>query len=724
MIQRNKKIPKDNEAQKLSFHKVRTNIPGFDELLYGGLDISSPCTVIFIKGEEDAERALFGLQLLYGLAQSIKDILPEADFKKYYPNFISTVQDPAYINDVLLDIIISSSITQLRNQKLSSNIKYSSTFSSVFFKLDKILCEDFEPSLYDYLPFNIIEDIDELICMEAAYYSNRTNSLHFRTKDATSDTSNILFGRKWHEIINYFVFEPSKEKKPHPSLLKIMNDLSEYVGFNYIPMYISHERDMATIKQKIFKTNIISIDIPDVDENKAQNLIEAILETKNECKKIAKKIEESLAQEEIENRKPNESVPHHVIVVTLPFGVERLIPDYLADMIISLKPTEIQNYRIDQLSIDKSKLQTSSLGWHQYKYRDYGFEVYPSLHRIFQVRRYLQRAMVYTHSNVISDTYQQYLFQTNSDNCNNSLQDYLNSKCKITEAYLEALYPEQRLDYRTSELLSRIILHNPEREPQKGDTEAMIQNHIHKTQEGVTAIIGNGNTFKRFLTFGGIFSSSINKEHTLILMLNKDERMIRRRLGCPARINRDRSDKRCGNCYSFIHFMNIMMGCITPEEFIYYLQLQLDTPFQDGKTIKRIIIDDLQILDYCFPLLKNNSLFISALAMLCRERDITLHILCDKNGESVQALRAIADNIICTDRDESGKLLVYVERFAGYHNSPSKIYCGKVCSVSQLFECYDRRNTCFQINNGAIEEIMIPSMDWFWFNRKDSKTQR
>ena len=194
-----------------------------------------------------------------------------------------------------------------------------------------------------------------------------------------------------------------------------MNDLSEYVGFNYIPMYISHERDMATIKQKIFKTNIISIDIPDVDENKAQNLIEAILETKKECKKIAKKIEESLAQEEIENRKTNESVPHHVIVVTLPFGVERLIPDYLADMIISLRPTEVQNYRIDQLSIDKSKLQTSSLGWHQYKYRDYGFEVYPSLHRIFQVRRYLQRAMVYTHSNVISDTYQQYLFQTNSD---------------------------------------------------------------------------------------------------------------------------------------------------------------------------------------------------------------------------------------------------------------------------------------------------------------------
>ena len=701
---------------------MRTNIPGFDELLYGGLDISSPCTVIFIKGEEDAERALFGMQFLYGLAQSIKDILPEADFKKYYPNFISTVQDPAYINDVLLDIIISSSITRLRNQKLSSDIKYSNTFSSVFFDLNKILCAYFEPSLYDYLPLNIIDDIDELICLEAVYYSNRTNSLHFRTKDATSDTSNILFGRKHNELIHYFVDDPTEGTEIDSSCLKIMNDLSEYVGFNYVPMYISQQPDLFEIKDVLINTNLTVLDIPNLDKTNYKDLIDAISDAKRECKRIADETEKSVAFEE--NGINETSIPHHVIVVTLPSEAENLIPDYLADMIISLKPNEIQNYRIDQLSIVKSKLQTSSLGWHQYKYRDYGFEVYPSLHRVFQVRRYLQRAMVYTHSNVISDTYQQYLFQTDSDNCNNSLQDYLNSRCKITEAYLEALYPEQRLDYRTSELLSRIVLHNPEKEPQKGDTEAMIQGHIHKTQEGVTAIIGNGNTFKRFLTFGGIFSSSINKEHTLILMLNKDERMIRRRLGCPARINRDRCDNRCENCYSFIHFMNIMMGCITPEEFIYYLQLQLDTPFQDGKTIKRIIIDDLQILDYCFPLLKNNSLFISALAMLCRERDITLHILCDKNGESVQALRAIADNIICTDRDESGKLLVYVERFAGYHNSPSKIYCGKVCSVSQLFECYDRRNTCFHINNGAIEEIMIPSMDGFWFNKKDNKTQR
>lgn len=708
-----KNTTKNTEAQKLTFHKVGTNICGLDDLLYDGVDISSPCNIIFIKGNEDSERALFGMQLIYGLSQSIKKILPENEFNACFPTFVSTIQDAAYVNDKLLDIIISSSITKLRNQRLSSGKKYSNIFSKVFFDLSKTLCADFKPSLYDSLPHNLKKDIDELTCLEAIYYSNRTNCLHFRTKDSTSNTFNILFKRKFDRIIDFFVKDPMQDNELDASCLNTMSDLSGYVGFDYIPMHIIREHRMSQITKMLKQTNIIAIDIPDIKDRKYHCLKNVIAKLKNECTE-RKDIGRS------DGRTSGIFHPH-VIIMTLPYDADDVIPDYLADIIITLKPAEIQNYQIGQLSITKSKLQTSSSGWHQYKCKDCGFEVYPSLHRVFQVRRYLQRALVYTHSNVVSDTFQQYLFQIPSDNSNNAYKDYLDSKNRITEAYIEALYPEKRPDYRTSHLLSRILLHDSERVPKENETEAMIQSHIHKTQEGVTAIIGNGGTFKRFLTFGGIFSSALNHEHTLILMLNKDERMIRRRLACPARIKRDRCDRRCDDCYSYIHFMNIMMGCITPEEFIYYLQLQLDTTFPKGETIKRIIIDDLQIIDFCFPLLKNNSLFISALAALCRERDITLHILCDKKGESLQALRAIADNIICTDRDADGKLLICVERFAGFHKSPSKIYCGKVSSMSQLFECFDRRTTFFQINSGAMKDIAIPSMDAFWSNRHDKK---
>lgn len=123
----NKKNLKNTEAQEFTFHKVSTGILGLDCLLYGGLDLSAPFTVIFVKGDIDSERAMFGVQLMYGLAQSIKNILPEKDFEKnYYPRFVSTIQDARYINDALLDTIVSSSITILRNRKLSSDSNNSS----------------------------------------------------------------------------------------------------------------------------------------------------------------------------------------------------------------------------------------------------------------------------------------------------------------------------------------------------------------------------------------------------------------------------------------------------------------------------------------------------------------------------------------------------------------------------------------------------------------------
>lgn len=687
--------PNSPEAQKYTFHKVSTGIPGLDSLMYGGMDLSDPFTVIFVKSDLDTERAMFGVQLIYGLAQSIMCIIPKEDAAAYYPEFISTVHDPGYINDALLDIIISASITILRNRRLSSGIMYSSTFSKVFFKLDNVVCGNFAPSLYDYRPENIQTDIDDYICSEAVYYGNGTNALHMRTKETTADTMNILFERRHDSINEYFGIEDRGTAIP-PERLEAMDCLSEYVGFRYMPMYVSRVGGIDDVYDRITGSNLLVVDAPDIctDPEGLKKLADTICRARKELKR----------QKE-EQEKAKRPIRHHVLIVTLPTGDSTPLADYLADMVITMKPAVIQDYRIERLSIDKSKRQTTTQGWHQYKYRDYGFEVYPSLHRIFQVRRYLQRAMVYTHSDVVTDTYQQYLLRLEPENADNALNDYMAVKDRITDAYVDALYPDRHtLDYRTVELMSRILLYDPDARPRANNTATFIQNHIQKTQEGVTAIIGSGNTFKRFLVTGGVFSSSIHKEHTLILMLNKDEHMIRRRLACPARGRRSRDHRECRECYSYIHFMNMMMGCITPEEFLYYLQLQLDTPFRDGKRIKRIVIDDLQILDYCFPLLKNNPLFISALAILCRERDITLHILCDEDSDSVQALRAIADNTIHTDRDSDGKLRIHVERYAGYHNSPSKIYCGRIGVVSELFECFDRKGPVYQINSGAVEE--------------------
>lgn len=709
-MERTQQMPQiDKEAQLLRFHKAKTNIAGFDNLLFDGLDISSYLTVIFIRGGEGSKRALFGLQMIYGIAQSIKDILSDDDFEPYKPLYISTVLDERFLNDSLLDMAISSSITLLRNKRLSSRDKLSDTFSRTMFDLKEKRCGRFPGSIYDSLPADIEKNVDELICEEAIYYSNRTNSLHFRTRDSVSDSRNILFKRKFDSISEYFGYKKNHSadtERDRVSCRRLMQSISEYTSYNFLPISIKKQPIENSLSESELPY-LLAIDIPNQDKDSLHEM--------NDLIERLRAVGADRNGHGDDRKGDNETHTHKVLIVTLPSG-DGTLPDYLADMIIQLEPTIINDYHIDRLSIVKSKNQSAALGWHQYKYRDYGFEVYPSLHRLFQVRRYLQRAMVYTHSDVISDTFQQFLM--GCDSGYSAYSDFCKTRELIPDAYVDALYPEERTDYKTSHLISRILLNEGSLTPVSNRfvQPNLVDAHIHRWQEGVTAIIGNGNTFKRFLTFGSVFSCCINKEHTLILLLNKDERMIRRRLSCPARIKRDRERKECKECYGYIHFMNIMMGCITAEEFIYFLQLQFNTAFNDGCYIKRVIIDDLQILDFCFPMLKGNTLFISALATLCKERDITLHILCDKNCSSVNALKTIADNVICTDRDKDGKLLIYVDRFAGYQNTPSKVYGASVRRVSKLFECGEKNGvTSFVINGKEMEDVRESSMNDYWF---------
>ena len=137
--------------------------------------------------------------------------------------------------------------------------------------------------------------------------------------------------------------------------------------------------------------------------------------------------------------------------------------------------------------------------------------------------------------------------------------------------------------------------------------------------------------------------------------------------------------------------MNICMGNITPEEFLYYLEKQIEVPYDNDtkKRVRRIVIDDLQILDFCFPRLKNDGLFLAALTELCRVHDIILYVLCDTSSEMYPTLRALADNVVFTRKDNDGHPLIFVEKFAGYTNTPSKMYCGKVNNVNKLFKCVE-----------------------------------
>ncbi|NPD90879.1 hypothetical protein [Xylanibacter muris] len=668
----------------LKYNKIETGIYGFNKLLYGGLVIPhDENLLIVIRGGDDTEKTVFSLQLISSIAETFKRVGCEK-YKQinYYSNYLGK----KYLEDLLLDILISSAIQKLTIQNVSRNNVSGKILSEFFFNINRIICTA------DNLEFNeILNNPDKMLCEEALYYNNRTNAIHIRTKKRQdkniSNLENLIFNRK-------------------------EDSLNEYIK----------NKDLRKVEDLI-DTRYVKTDIEDVDYSMTSitDKIQGLSKSKTStllCVNIVKRKCNSYGNNDMCSL-IDELKKFKVSILVVRDDVD--IPEERADMIIYLSTSNDGgfDYKLNNLSIYKSRFQSTAIGIHQYKCRDYGIEVYPSLHTYCQQRRYLQRALVYTHSDVISETFQQYL---NDDNfIHSDYNSYMEEKETISDAYLSALSPSAYKNFSIAQVLD-IVFINPIKNKfcsEQGQTyqQKLENDFLYGNNGGITAIIGEPNTFKRFLTFGSAFSSAHKKEHTLFLLLNKDSRMVRRRLQCPAR-NGKRCINSCKDCYKYLHFMNIVLGCISPEEFLYFLMQQIDTAYPDGN-IKRIIIDDLQVVEYCFPLLFKDPLFIPALIDECRDREIALYIMCDKNCQMKNSLSVLADNVIYTSRDEKGNLDLFVERYSGYNSKPSKIFAGKVRKPENLFECYekgsrDNRKTYFDFDADQIESFVKYTMSDYW----------
>ena len=144
----------------------------------------------------------------------------------------------------------------------------------------------------------------------------------------------------------------------------------------------------------------------------------------------------------------------------------------------------------------------------------------------------------------------------------------------------------------------------------------------------------------------------------------------------------------CTKCYEYIHFFGIRMGCISADELFSVIKEQLETKFANGECFKRVVIDDLQKVDFSFPLLKNNQLFLSALITLFREYNVKAQILCDKRAMLALPLCSMADNVVCMRREEEDvdNVTIYIERNSE-HVEPSGIYRYTVKNIERMFRC-------------------------------------
>lgn len=698
--------------------KISTDITGLDRLLFGGIQLQSVKfndsenieseingLSVVIYGESGTSRALFAMQLLHGLTKYLNRLQAtdnsEGGFTLASPVFYSPGKSACNLSDMLLDTIISKCV----NCIIEDNIKKENTwsgckFSSAIFHVDE---KD------KFLQLDCSK-LDQYIGEEAVIYNNRTNALHLT---AAHHPSNIKSTNDSTNLIAYRRYDKIKDYSDSRSIKALGNLAEEFFDIEiYDKSYCNIDR-LRNFKFPVMsKSTFISCSVIDGYRGKDNDFIKYLR---------------------------NKSLVTIFVMDTYKEN-EDLNPDLLIEM--RCHEDKENEYMLHQLCIRKSVLQSTALGWHQYKKRDYGIEIYPSTHVTLQRRRHMPKALLRGYSDVLTDTFQQYVdrnYYVKNDNMASAYSDYICDKDNSRWRRLKRIYQTLQEDLLASGVLKEILI-----EPQFGENLLNPDENNEEPRGKVTAIIGESNTYKRYLSLGSTFSVACRREHTLNVLLDQEYYTMRKRMVCPTWAFHSSSNHiscktdnlmdcrtcnkcklpNCQSCYPFIHFWDLRMGYITSEEFFYYLIRQINIfsgkDFNGQDRLKRIVIDDIQKIDYSFPLLRRDSLFLTTLISICKDYEIDLFILCDKKATLATELRSMADNVICAERIKK-ECRLYIERFGGY-NSPSHIFGCRIENIDQLFYCtISDKHKNFHLNENRIETIHVPNMDHFWVTSDTNK---
>lgn len=654
------------KTQKISeMTNILTGIDGLDKLFYDkGLKLKSKETTalsITIIGNSGTSKALFGMQLLLGIYRSVyknKEKILENNEEITAPFYYSK-KDNDNVEDMYLDYTISRYIRLLVESQikgdLDKNHELNSEFASLFFDL-----------LDDYLDSNIVKTkMDKYISIGIVKYNNQNKTLEMQQTDAGPQ---IIVAKRRTGL-----FKSGKITNP------ILKEIFPIEIIKYDPdekIYKENQINSESEKKKVIPCSII---YNYKDKKPINNTLVTIRVIEKEEKECEYNIDES-------------------------------------DIIIELRSGEDQeeNYYVNQIIIRKSALQPAALGWHRYKKRDFGIEIYPSIHLLLHEYDHMPNSILES-SNSILHNENDFLYQKDY-----GLSSKLFSLKKETN-----IFSSSNVGVSASKILNELFI-----KPESYDSLGKC-----------TALIGTANTYKRLLALGAVFSGSLRNEHTLYILFNKDTQSMIKKLLCPAVVYNKKSNlykcklshsfcedctekckiKRCLSCYDNIHFKNIRMGYISSDEFFYYLIKQIEL-LKNKREIKRIVLDDIHVVDYSFPLLKKDDLFLTTFIAICKQYKIDLIVLCDKFATKTQELRTIADNVVCTERNKDN-VVINIERFCGY-SEPSHIFGYSIRNIKELFYCdmeKNQSNPHIELNNNCIDEVLPSNTEDYWVMNDTNK---
>jgi len=523
--------------------KLKTHIPGLDELFQGGIQIDcktrhksedDSSLVIVIRGERGTNKHLFAMQLMHGLARSMRERNKEMDAKNNpMPQQYFSINKPTQsLEDMYLDLLISRWI-YLMTKALKRQYTYQIDSNSAADDGSRYCCTqkqinyreaalrfwfDVDNQNSEYLPpyytrvdknKNYAKKYSQMLADNVINYNPRTNAIHYRRLFQGDSNDNLLFYRK-HDAIGKYIeeYKEGKQKDVHEYTERDENidysfdtefinvDFNKHLIGNTTDIIISRNSRQALASfQKILRYVESEIEIADREHTDSSSPKDKDTSYK-------------------ENAKGNQGFLHDVVVIdgfshidteslkTLPYTHmqnklrryarvsilvfdDRKESDCDGDIVIDLRIStdKTQEYTFHEMQISKSTFQTRALGWHRFKRRDYGIVVFPSIHLRLTRRYYVAHLLNEIGNGMLENTYSTYLAsKLHSDSADRKLLH--TTEDKLNE-YFNNFYYEDYLKSQNDidkELLWELF---SSRYRLKEDNEESANNSILLSKEGV-----------------------------------------------------------------------------------------------------------------------------------------------------------------------------------------------------------------------------------------------
>jgi len=320
------------------------------------------------------------------------------------------------------------------------------------------------------------------------------------------------------------------------------------------------------------------------------------------------------------------------ILVYEPNEDESTSLDHHADMVIELTRRSIKtpvSYLIHEICIRKARYQEAALGQHQFKIRNSGLVFFPSLH--FQIHHYNYMELEQIRSKS----------EANRKPEPSSSADKPNSNTNPPKENVE-----KNVD-REGSLIDLIF------RPQKGESVVLLgSRNSFKTQLCLDYLARGG--WGCWKNFGKSQKKEIEKGLLVSLIDNAPD--IRRGLYCPWKKSQypDCSYAKCKSeekaLIPHVHTFCQRPGCVTPAELFHYVKECIEPSAPERKSsdrfAERVVFWDLTQIDYRFPLLREDHMFVPALMDMFKTNKLKSLFMGAGNAENTKAASAMADYVL------------------------------------------------------------------------------